>query len=179
MTNLDSVLKTRDITLLRMVCIVKAMFFPVVMNGCENGMVKKAEHQRTDAFKLWCWRRHPKVAWTARSNQSILKGNQPWILIERTDAEAEAPVFWSPEANNWLIGKVPDVGKDWGQKEKRVSEVEMTGWQHWCNGHELGQILGDGEGQGGLVCCTPWGRKESDTTEWLNWTEVIVLPQVA
>ena len=97
-----------------------------------------------------------------------LKGSQLWILIGRTDAKADAPVFWSPYVSNRLIGKVPDVGKDWGQKEKRVSEVEMTGWHHWCNGHELGQILGDGGGQGGLGCCSPQGRKESDTTEQLN-----------
>ena len=84
MTNLDSVLKTRDITLLRMVCIVKAMFFPVVMNGCENGMVKKAEHQRTDAFKLWCWRRLLRVPWTARgSDQSILREINPKYTLER------------------------------------------------------------------------------------------------
>ena len=165
MTNLDSVLKTRDITLLRMVCIVKAMFFPVVMNGCENGMVKKAEHQRTDAFKLWCWRRHPKVAWTARSNQSILKGNQPWILIERTDAEAEAPVFWSSNVNSQLIRKVPDAGKDWGQKEKGHQRMR------WLDGITdavwtwTWAKSGRGEGQGSLACCSPWGQKESDTTE--------------
>ena len=97
-----------------------------------------------------------------------LKGNKPWILIGRTDAEAEAPVFWSPDANSWLIGKVPGAGKFWGQKEKRVSEDEMAGWHHWCNGHELGQTLGDDEGQGGLMCCSPWACKELDTTRWLN-----------
>ena len=90
-----------------------------------------------------------------------LKGNQPWILIGRkTDAEAEAPVFWSPDANSWPIGKVPDARKDWGQEEKRVPEGEMTRWHHWCNEHELRQTLGDGEGQGGLVCCSPWGCKQ-------------------
>ena len=84
-----------------------------------------------------------------------LKGRQPWELTGRT--EAEAPGFWSPDVNSWLIGKVPDAGKDWGQKEKRVSEDEMAGQHHWCTGHELGQTLGDGEGQGGLTCCSPWG----------------------
>ena len=97
-----------------------------------------------------------------------LKGNQPWILIGRTDAEAEAPVFWSSDVNRWLIEKVPDDGKDWGQKEKRASEDEMAGWNHQCNGYELGQILGDGEGQGGLSCCSPWSRKELDMTGRLN-----------
>ena len=84
------------------------------------------------------------------------KGNQPWILIGRTDAEAKAPVFWSADVNGWLIGKVPDAGKDWGQKDKRASEDDMTGWHHQCSGRELGQTLGDGVGQGGLVCSSPW-----------------------
>ena len=88
-----------------------------------------------------------------------LKGSQLWIFIGRTDVEAEAPVFWSPYVNNQLIGKVPDVGKDWGQKEKRASEDEMTEWHHWCNGLELGQTPGDGEGQGGMACCNPRGQK--------------------
>ena len=97
-----------------------------------------------------------------------LKGNQPWLLIGRTDAEAETPVFWSSDANSWLIGKAPDVGKDWGQKEKRASEDEMTGWNHWCNGHELGQTSGVGKRQRGLVCCSSWGHKELNMTQWLN-----------
>ena len=91
-----------------------------------------------------------------------LKGNQSWILIGRTDAEAEAQVFWSPDVNSWLIGKVPDTGKDWGQKEKRALEDETARWHHRCNGRELGQTLGDSEGQGGLACCSPWGLKEAD-----------------
>ena len=78
------------------------------------------------------------------------------------------PVFWSSDANSLFIGKVPDAGKDWGQKEKMASEDEMAGWHHQCNGHELGQTLGDGEGQGGLACCSLWGHKESDTTRPLN-----------
>ena len=99
------------------------------------------------------------------------KGNEPWIHIGRTDAEAEAPVFWSPNANSWLIGKVPDSGKDWGQMEKRASENEMAGWYHWCDGHELGQTLGDGEGQGGLACMGSFHRVTKRWT-WLgNWTK--------
>ena len=97
-----------------------------------------------------------------------LKGDQPWIVTVRTDAEAEAPVFWSSDANRQLIGKVPYAGRDWGQKEKRVSEDEMAGWHHRCNEHEPGQTLGDGEGQGGLACCSPWSCKELDTTEGLS-----------
>ena len=90
------------------------------------------------------------------------------------------PVFWSSDAHSWLIGKVPDAGKDWGQKEKRASADEMGGWHHSCSGHELGQTSGDGEGQGDLVCCSPWGRKESDTTGWLNNSIILIswlLPQ--
>ena len=137
------------------------------MYDCESRTIKKAEHQRIDAFKLWCWRRLLKVSWTARRSELVnLKGNQPRIYIGKTDAEA--PVFWSSDVNSWLIGKVPDPGTDWGQKEKRVSEDERAGWHHRCNEHELRQTLGDGEGQGGLVCCSPWSHKQSDMTRGLN-----------
>ena len=95
------------------------------------------------------------------------KGYQHWIFIGRTDVEAETLILWPPDMKNWLIGKDPDAGKDWGQWEKRVTENEMVGWHHWLNGHEL-QTLGDGIGQGSLACCSPWGRKESDTIEQLN-----------
>ena len=96
------------------------------------------------------------------------KGNQPWMLIGRTDAEVEAPILWPPDANSQLIGKDPDAGKDWGQKEKRATEDEMVGWHHRFNGHELGQTLEDSEGQGGLECCSSWGGKELDMTWQLN-----------
>ena len=100
-----------------------------------------------------------------------LKGNQPWKLFGRTDAEVETPVFWSSDVNSWLIGKVPDAGKDWRQKDKRVSEDEMAGWHYWCNEHELGQTPGDDEGQGGLACCSPCGCKG---WAWLgSWTTTI------
>ena len=112
MTNLDSVLKSRDITLATKLCIIKAMVFPVVTYGCESWTAKKAECQRIDAFKLWCWRRLLKVPWTARiPNQSILREINPEYSL-RTDAEAEAPAFWSSDVNRRLIGKVPDTGKD-------------------------------------------------------------------
>ena len=97
-----------------------------------------------------------------------LKGDQPWIFTGKTDAEAEASVFWLSDTICWLIEKFPDAGKDWEQKEKRVSENEMAGQHHWCNEHELGQTPRDGERQGGLACCSPWGHKESDTTGQLN-----------
>ena len=119
MTNLDSILKSKDITLPTKVHPVKAMVFPVVMYGCESWTIKKAEHWRIDAFELWCWRRLLRVPWTARrSNQSILGGNQSWIFIGRTDAEAETPIFWPPDAKSWLIWKDPDTGQDWRWEDK-------------------------------------------------------------
>ena len=151
------------------------MIFPVVVYGCESWTIKKSECQIIDAFELRCWRRLLRVPWTARrSNQSILKeinlkGNQPWISIGRTGAEAEAPVLWPPDAKSQLIGKDPDAGKDWRQEEKGMTEDEMVGWHRQLDGHEFEQALGVGDGQGSLVCCRPWGRKELDTTKWLNW----------
>ena len=107
------------------------------------------------------------------------KGNQCWIFIGRTDAEAAILWMWSiatPDAKNWLIGKDPDAEKDWRQ-EKGMTEDEMVGWHHWLDGLEFEQALGVGDGQGGLACCGPWGHKELDTTEQLNGTELRVLPQ--
>ena len=108
-----------------------------------------------------------------RSNQWIPKGNRSWIFIGRTGVEAEAPILWPPDAKSPLIGKYPGSGKDWRQKEKRA-ENEMVEWHHQLNGHEFEQALGEGEGQGSLVCCSPWGHKELDTTEWLNLTEMMI-----
>jgi len=101
------------------------------------------------------------------------KGNQSWTFIGRTDAEAETPILWPPDVKNWLIGKDPDAGKDWRWEEKAMTEDEMVGWHHQLNGHEFEQAPGVGDGQGGLVCCSPLGRKQLDTTEWLNWTELL------
>ena len=125
-TNLDSTLKSRDITLPTKVRLVKAMVFPVVMYGCESWTVKKAEHRRIDAFELWCWRRVLRVPWTARrSSQTILK--EIWVFLERTDViEAETPMLWLLDAKNWLTGKDPDAGKDWRWEEKGT-----TGWYGW------------------------------------------------
>ena len=132
---------------------------------------EEAEHRRTDAFELWYWRRLLRVPRTARrSNQSILK--EIIIFIGRTDVESETPVLWPPDAKSWLIGKDPDAGKDWGQEEKGMTEDEMAGWHHRLDGRESEWTLGFGDRQGGLACCDSWGRKESDTTEWLNWTEL-------
>ena len=97
------------------------------------------------------------------------KGDQSWVFIGRTDAEAKTPILWPPHAKSWLIGKDPDAGRDWGQEEKGTTEDEMAGCHHRLNGHEFEWTPGVGDGQGGLVCCDSWGRKELDTTEWLNW----------
>ena len=100
------------------------------------------------------------------------KGNQSWIFIGRTDAEAEAPMCWPPDVKNWLIGKDPDAGRDWEQEEKGTTEDEMVGWHYRLNGHEFESTPGVENQQEGLVCCSPWGCKQSDMTEWLTWTEV-------
>ena len=127
----------------------------------------------TDAFELWCWRRLLRVPWTARrSNQSILKEISLEYSLGRTDAEAETPILWLPDVKNRLIWKDPDAGKDWRWEEKGMTEDEMVGWHHWLDEHEFEQALGFGDGQGSLACCNPWGHKESDMTEWLNWKEL-------
>jgi len=107
---------------------------------------------------------------------SILRSRDitlPWDFFGRNDAKAETPVLWSPHAKSWLIGKDSDAGRDWGQEEKRTTEDEMAGWHHWLDGREFGWTPGVGDGQGGLAYCDSWGRKESDTTEQLNWTEYV------
>ena len=100
------------------------------------------------------------------------KGDQSWVFIGRTDAEAETPIIWPPHAKSWLIGKDPDAGRNWGQEEKGTTEDEMAGWHHQLNGHEFEWTSGVNDGQGGLAYCDSWGHKESDTTERLNWTEL-------
>ena len=100
------------------------------------------------------------------------KGNQSWIFIGRTDSEAETPILWPPDAKKWLTGKDPDAGKDRRKEEKGMTEGEMVGWHQRIDGHESEQASGVGDGQGSLACCSPWGRKESDMTERLNWTEL-------
>ena len=130
MTNLDSIFKSRDITLPTKVHLVKAMVFPVVVCGCESWTVKKAERQRIDAFELWSWRRLLRDPWTARRPTSPFWRDQPWDFFGRSDAKAETPVVWPPHAKGWLIGKDSDVGRDWGQEEKGTTEDEMVGWHH-------------------------------------------------
>ena len=138
MTNLDSILKSRDITLSRKVHLVKAMVYPVVMYGCDSWAIKKAEHWRIDAFELWYWRRLLRVPWTARrSNQSILKEISPGCSLEGLMLKLK-PQYFGHLTKSWLIWKDPDAGKDWGQEEKGTTEDEMAGWHHRLNGHEFG-----------------------------------------
>ena len=139
MTKLDSILKSRDIPLPTKVRLVKAMVFPVVMYGCESWTLKKSEHQRIDAFELWCWEKTLKSPLDWKDIQLVYpKGDQSWVFIGRTDVEAETPILWPPDAKSWLIWKDPDARKDWGQEEKEMTEDEMVGWHHWLNAHEFG-----------------------------------------
>ena len=152
---------------------VKAMVFPVVMYGCES-----LDHKKSWVLKNWCF-------WTGMLEKTLEsplgckeikpihpKGNQSCIFIGRSDGEAEAPIFWPPDVKNWLIGKNPDAGKDWRQEEKGTTEDEMIGWHYQFDGREFEQAQGVGDGQGSLMCCSPWGCKEPDTTERLNSLEI-------
>ena len=142
----ENILKSKSITLLTKVHLVKAMVFSVVMYGCENWTIKKAEHQRTGVLELWFWRRLLRVPWTARDCSPLNckiqpvhpKGDQSWLFIGRTDVEAETSILWPPDAKSWLIWRDPDAEKDWGQEEKGTTEDEMVGWHHRLNGHEFG-----------------------------------------
>ena len=158
MTNLDSVLKTRDITLPTKFCWVKAIVFPVVMYGCESWTIKKAECLRMDAFELWCWRRLLRVPWIKPVNP---KGYQPWIFIARTDAEA--PILWQPDTKSQFIRKDSDAGKDWKQK-KRAADDKMVRQYHQLNEHEFELTPGDGGGQRSLTCHSPCVCKEPERT---------------
>ena len=165
-----SILKSRDLTLPTKVRLVKAMVFQ-----WSYPYMWELDCEESWAPKNWCF-------WTVvleKTLESPLdckeiqpvhpKGDQSWVFIGRTDAEAETPVLWPPHVKSWLIGKDPDAGRDWGQEEKGTTEDEMAGWHHWLDGHEFGWTLGVGDGQWGLACCDSWGHKELDTTEWLNW----------
>ena len=125
-TYVDSELKSKDITLPTKVRLVKAMVFPVVLYRCESWTTKKAEHQRIDAFELWCWRRLLSPL-DSKIKPVNPQGHQSWIFIRRTDGEAEAPIFWLPDGKGWQTGKDPDAVKDWRQKEKGAAEDEMVG----------------------------------------------------
>ena len=138
MTNLDSILKSRDITLPTKVRLVKAMVFPVVINGCESWTVKKPECQRIDAFELWCWRRLLRVPWTARrSNQSILKEISTGCSLEGMMLKLKLQYFGPFMRRVDSFGKYSDAGRDWGQEEKGMTEDEMAGWHHQLDGREF------------------------------------------
>ena len=155
------------------------MIFPVIIYGWWE-----LDYKESWVPKNWCF-------WTVVLDKTLEspldckdiqplhpKGNQSWIFIGGTDGEAETSILWPPDVKNWLIGKDPvknwligkdsDAGKDWRQEEKGTTEDEVVGWYHRLNGHEFGQAPGGGDGQGSVVCCSSWGRKESDLTEWLN-----------
>ena len=123
-------------------------------------------HWPPSAYSFAYFSVNSEFGWRKRG--SLLSPN----FFGRTDAKAETPVLWPPHEKGWLIGKDSDAGRDWGQKEKGTTEDEMAGCHHWLHGHESGWTPGVGDGQGGLACCNSWGSKESDTTEWLNWTEL-------
>ena len=143
------------------------MVFLVVVYRCESWTIKKAGCQRTDTFKVF-----KKSLESPLDSKEIKpanpKGNRSWIFIGRTDAEAETPILWPSDSKSWLTGKDPDAGKDWGHEEKEATGYDMVGRHHQLNGHEFEQTPGDSEGQGSLVCFSPWGCKESDMTEGLN-----------
>ena len=170
-TKLDSLLKSRDITLPTKVHLIKAMVF-----SSSHARMWELDCKESWVPENWCF-------WTVvlgKSLESPLnckeiqpvhpKGNQSWVFIGRTDAEAETPILWPSDVKNWLIWNDPEAGKDRRWEEKGMTEDEMVGWYHWLNGHEFEHPPGVVDGYWGLVCCSPWGCKESDTTEWLNWT---------
>ena len=173
MTNLDSILKSRDITLSTKVCLVKAMVFPVVMYGCESWTINKAECWRIDAFELWCWRRLLRVLWTVRrSNQSFLRQISPGCSLERLMLELKLQYFGHLMQRTDSFEKILMLGK--------IEVRRRRGWyrMRWVDGITdsmdmgLGGLQEFGDGQGGLECSSSWGCKESDTTERLNWTEL-------
>ena len=173
MTNLDSILKSRDITL--------------------PTKVPSSQGYGFSSSQVWMWELDCEESWEPenlcfwtvvleKTLESPLdseeiqpvhsEGNQPWDFFGRNDAKAETPVLWPPHVKSWLIGKDSDAGRDWGQEEKGTTEDEMAGWHHWLDGRESEWTLGVGDGQGGLACCDSWGRKESDTTEQLIWSDL-------
>ena len=171
--NLDSILKSRDITLPTKVRLVKAMVF-----SSGHVWMWKLDCEESCAPKNWCF-------WTVVLEKTLespldckeiqpvhTKGDQSRVFFGRNVAKAESPISWPSHGKSWLIGKDSDAGRDWGQEEKGMTEDEMAGWHHWLNGQEFWWTPGASDGQEGLACCSSWVRKESDTTEQLNWTQL-------
>ena len=143
------------------------------MYGCKNWTIKKVEHLKNWLFPTVVLEKTLENPLEWKEIKPVNpKGNQSWIFTGRTDAEAETPILWPPGKKNWVVGKDPDAGKDWRREEKGTTEDEMVGWHYWLDGHEFELALGVDDGQGSLACCSPWGRKQSDTTQRLNWTEL-------
>ena len=173
MTNLYSILKSRDLTLLTKICLVKATVFPVVMYGCESWTVKKAERWRIDAFENCGVEKNLESPLDCKEIQPVNpKGNLSWIFFGRTDAEAETAILWPPDAKKWFFGKDPDAGKEWRQEEKGTTEDEMVGWHHRLHEHEFEQA----PGVGAIMDREAWhaavhGVVES-WTQLSNWTKL-------
>ena len=173
MTNLDSILRNRNITLPTNVHLVKAMVFPVVMYGCESWTTKKAESRRIDAFEIWCWRRLLRVPWTARrSNQSILQEISPEYSLEGLMLKPKLQYFGHLMWRTDSLEKTLMLGKFECRRRRGWQRMRWVGWHHRLDGHEFEQASGVGDGQGGLACYDSRGCKESDTTEQLNWIEM-------
>ena len=170
-TNSDSILKSRDLSLPTKVHRVKTMVFPVVMYGCESWTIKESWTPKNWCFRTVVLKKTLESPLDCKMQPVHPKENQPWIVIGRTDAEAEAPALWPPNGKSWLTGKDPDAGKDWRWEEKGMTEDEMVGWHHQLDGNGFGWIPRDSEGQGSLACCSLSGNKEWDTTEPLNNTK--------
>ena len=171
MTNLDSILKSRYITLPTKVCLVKAMVFPVIRYGCESWTIKKAECWRTDAFQL-ALEKPLESPLDCKEIQPVHpKGDQSWVFIGRTNAEAKT--LWLPDVERWLIGKDPDAGRDWGQEEKGPTEDEMAGWHHQLSGYEFEWTPGVWwTGRPGVLQFTESQRVRQDWATEMNWTEL-------
>ena len=156
------------------------MVFPVVMYGCESWSLKESWAPKNWWFWTVVLEKTLESPLDCKEIQPVhSEGDQPWVFIGRTDAKAETPIFWAPHAKNWLVGKDPDTGKDWRQKQKGMTEDELVEWHHRLDGHEFEWSTGVGDGQGSLACCSQlvtkcWPRLR-DWTNWLNWREFTVL----